>query len=155
MARTSRADVAPRVGPRETVVALMRTADRVRRDMTRALEPYDITLQQYNVLRILQASGTAGMPTLEVANRMIEQVPGITRLLERLAAKHYIRRERCKEDRRQHLCWLTPKGVRLLDTLIPLIQASHARVVGRLAEAERRGLVELLNRLETPNDAPA
>ena len=48
---------------------------------------------------------------------MIEQTPGITRLLDRLEAKALVRRERCAKDRRQHLCWITPDGAALLEQL--------------------------------------
>ena len=62
----------------------MRAADLVRRRVTCVLEPHDITGQQYNVLRILRGAGAEGLPTLEIAQRMIEQTPGITRLIDRL-----------------------------------------------------------------------
>ncbi|HSN86827.1 MAG TPA: MarR family transcriptional regulator, partial [Thermoanaerobaculia bacterium] len=88
----------------------MRTTDLVRRAIARLLEPYDMTPQQYNVLRILRGAGEEGIPTLEISDRMIEQAPGITRLLDRLEAKKLVRRQRCPEDRRQVLCWLTPEG---------------------------------------------
>src|SRR5438128_7791686 len=98
----------------EAVVALMRTADLVRRHATALLEPHGLTLQQYNVLRILRGAGADGLPTLEIADRMIEQTPGITRLLDRLEAKELVRRQRCPKDRRQHLCWITPKALAIL-----------------------------------------
>ena len=85
----------------EVVVALLRTADLVRRAVSQAVETHDITLQQYNVLRILRGAGDKGLPTLEIADRMIEHAPGVTRLLDRLEAKGLVRRERCREDRRQ------------------------------------------------------
>ena len=79
---------APFASPaQEAVVALMRTTDVVRRYLARVVDPNGITLQQYNVLRILRGGGADGVPTLEVAARMIEQTPGITRLLDRLEAK--------------------------------------------------------------------
>src|SRR4029077_205344 len=68
----------------EAVVGLMRTADLVRRHMTALVEPHGITLQQFNVLRILRGAGDDGLPTLEVAERMVEQTPGVTRLLDRI-----------------------------------------------------------------------
>ena len=71
----------------EAVLGLLRTADLVRRLGTALVEPYGITLQQFNVLRILRGAGGDGLPTLEVASRMIEQTPGVTRLLDRLEAK--------------------------------------------------------------------
>ena len=87
----------------DTMVALMRTADLARRTITGVIEPHGLTPQQFNVLRILRGAGAEGLPTLEVANRMIEQTPGITRLLDGLEAKELIKRQRCPKDRRQHL----------------------------------------------------
>jgi DNA-binding MarR family transcriptional regulator len=107
----------------EAVVGLMRTADLIRRHATAMVEPHGITVQQFNVLRILRGAGDTGLPTLEVAERMIEQTPGVTRLLDRLEARELVRRQRCPKDRRQHLCWITPKGLALLEK----IDASAAR----------------------------
>ncbi len=72
----------------EAAIALMRTADLVRRGVEAIVAPYGITSQQYNVLRILRGAGEKGLPTLEIAERMIEQTPGITRLIDRLERKY-------------------------------------------------------------------
>ena len=130
---------------RDAVVALMRAADKVRRRATRIVEPHGITLQQYNVLRILEAAKEDGGPTLEVAARMIEETPGVTRLLDRLEAKAYIRRQRCPLDRRQHLCWLSGEGARVLESLSPLLATEHERVLERLDGGTRQQLVALLD----------
>ena len=74
----------------EALLGLMRTTDLMRRQVAAFVEPHGITLQQYNVLRILRGGGTDGVPTLEVAERMVEQTPGITRLLDRLEAKGFV-----------------------------------------------------------------
>ena len=68
----------------EAAVALLRTVDVLRADLERALAPQSITPQQYNVLRILRGSHPEPLPTLEIAERMIERAPGITRLIDRL-----------------------------------------------------------------------
>jgi DNA-binding MarR family transcriptional regulator len=110
------------------VIGLIRSADVVRRAMTEVVAPHGITLQQYNVLRILRGAGDTGLPTLEIAARMVEATPGITRLLDRLEAKTLVRRERCKYDRRQVLCWITPAAVELLEPLDTAMDdaATHA-----------------------------
>src|SRR5258708_9506460 len=100
--------------PVETMVALMRTADLARRRITTVIEPHGLTPQQFNVLRILRGAGPDGLPTLEVANRMIEQAPRITRLLDRLGAKELIKRHQRPNDRRHHLRSAPPKGPPLL-----------------------------------------
>jgi DNA-binding MarR family transcriptional regulator len=98
----------------ETTTAILRTADHLRRCFATVLEPRGITLQQYNVLRILRHARNRGVPTLDIGHRLIEQTPGITRLLDRLEQKGLVRRERSADDRRVVLCWITPAGRDLL-----------------------------------------
>jgi DNA-binding MarR family transcriptional regulator len=117
----------------------------VQRRAARIVEPHGITLQQYNVLRILEGAREDGVPTLEVAARMIEETPGVTRLLDRLEAKAYIRRQRCPRDRRQHLCWLSREGTLLLDRLTPAMSVWHERVLERLDIDDRQRLMALLD----------
>jgi DNA-binding MarR family transcriptional regulator len=126
-------------------LGLMRTADVLRRRGAAIVEPRGITLQQYNVLRILRGAGEEGLPTLEVAARMVEQTPGITRLMDRLEAKSLVRRQRCPKDRRQHLCWITPAGGTLLDELEqPMNEAVEAGFT-RLDETDRIAFIRLLD----------
>src|SRR6266571_4685258 len=84
----------------EGVVALLRTTDLLRRVLSGVVEARGITLQQYNVLRILRGAGPSGLPTLEIGQRMVERSPGVTRLLDRLEAKRVVRRKRCRQGRR-------------------------------------------------------
>jgi MarR family transcriptional regulator, organic hydroperoxide resistance regulator len=129
----------------EAVVALMRTTDLVRRHAAALLEPHGLTLQQYNVLRILRGAGADGLPTLEIAGRMIEQTPGITRLLDRLEAKELVRRQRCPKDRRQHLCWITPKALAILQKLdTPSVRQAEETMKG-LRHKDREVFVGLLD----------
>ncbi len=136
----------PFQGPaHEGVLALLRTADLVRRRLAVVVEPHGITLQQFNVLRILRGGGDEGVPTLEVAARMIEQTPGITRLLDRLETKGLVRRQRCPKDRRQHLCWITARGSSLLELLnAPMLAAVEDSLKG-LAPRERNAFIQVLD----------
>ncbi len=133
----------------ELVVGLLRTADFVRRAVDRVLEPYDITPQQYNVLRILRGAGEVGLPTLEISGRMLEQAPGITRLLDRLEAKGMVRRERCPQDRRQVLCWLTPPGLSLVERLDEPIDTADREAVAMLGVEDQERLLRLLETIRT------
>jgi len=133
----------------EVVVALIRTADLVRRTVGRVLEPYDITLQQYNVLRILRGAGEQGLPTLEIGERMVEHAPGITRLLDRLETKGLVRRQRCPEDRRQVLCWLTPAGAELVEKLDEPVDSADAEAVAMLGPEDQERLLRLLDAVRT------
>ena len=121
----------------EGVVSVMRTADLLRRRVAAFLEPFGITVQQFNVLRILRGGGPDGLPTLEVGARMVEETPGITRLLDRLESKGLVRRQRCPKDRRQHLCWITQQGLDLLASLDGPIVKHSDEIMGGLNREEQ------------------
>ena len=129
----------------EAVVGLMRTADLIRRHATAMVEPHGITLQQFNVLRILRGAGDTGLPTLDVAERMIEQTPGVTRLLDRLEAKELVRRQRCVKDRRQHLCWITAKGLTVLEKIDALAARSPEESMKGLRQKDRVTFIRLMD----------
>lgn len=126
------------------VLGILRAADALRRRLTALLEPYGITAQQFNVLRILRGARPEGLCTLTVAQRMIEQAPGITRLIDRLVAKRLVRRVRSAEDRRLVWCRITPTGLRLLARLDAPVAALDRSAVVSLAEADQRHLADLL-----------
>jgi DNA-binding MarR family transcriptional regulator len=129
----------------EAILGLMRTTDLIRRRAATLVEPHGITLQQFNVLRILRGAGDAGLPTLEVAERMIEQTPGVTRLLDRLEAKGLVRRQRCPKDRRQHLCWITDKGLALLAKLDEVLDGAHEDSMKGLRQKDRVVFIRLMD----------
>ena len=130
----------------EAVVALIRTADLVRRVIGGAVEPLGITTQQYNVLRILRGADQEGLPTLEIAQRMIEQTPGITRLIDRLEAKDLVSRERSSSDRRCVYCRITKTGLDLLVRLDRPVQDVALDSLESLTKRELARLVDYLDR---------
>jgi MarR family transcriptional regulator, organic hydroperoxide resistance regulator len=132
---------------KEALVALLRTVDVLKRQVSQVVEPHDLTLQQYNVLRILRGARGEDLPTLEIAQRMIEQAPGITRLLDRLEAKGLVHRARCVHDRRQVLCGITPKGLKLLAALEEPMDRADAAALGMLGERDLDTLITLLDRI--------
>ena len=128
----------------EAGIALLRTADLVRRRLARVVEPKGITVQQYNVLRILRGAGQQGMPTLDIARRMIERTPGITRLLDRIEAKRLVRRHRCPTDRRQVLCEITAEGLKLLEKLEEPVARADESALQKLRVVDLERLLLLL-----------
>jgi DNA-binding MarR family transcriptional regulator len=131
----------------EVVVALLRTADQLKQLMTGTVEPFGITLQQYNVLRILRGAHPDPLLTLEVAARMIEHAPGITRLMDRLERDSLIRRERCSDDRRRVHCWITEKGLEIVEALDQPVELADRRVTRGLKKVEIQNLIDLLDRV--------
>lgn len=130
---------------RKLSLPVLRTADVLRRFFSAVIEPYGITHQQYNVLRILRGARSGGLPTLTIIERMIEQTPGITRLLDRLEAKGLVKRERGTADRRQVFCQITPAGLALLEKLDQPINEADNKALEMLDPTEQAQLIRLLN----------
>lgn len=137
----------------EAFLSILRTADILRRRVTRLLEPHGITAQQYNVLRILRGAGPAGLPTLAIGERLVEETPGMTRLLDRMETKQLVRRERCTKDRRQVLCYLTPPGAELLDSLDAPLNAADKSLLGNLRAIDIQSLLSMLDEIRAAEDA--
>ena len=127
-----------------TISAILRAADRLRRRYAPLLARHGVTLQQYNVLRILRGAGPAGLPTLTLVGRMIEQAPGITRLLARLVRKGWVRRRQGGDDRRVVICRITAAGRRLLQQLDVPVAAADRTAVAILPPRRRAQVVALL-----------
>ena len=131
----------------EAVVALLRTADVVQTYIAKVLDPHGITAQQYNVLRILRGAGPKGLPTLAIADRMIERAPGITRMIDRLEAKGWVARERRSADRRCVDCTITASGLELLAELDDVVDCADREAVRALDDARLDQLVKLLDEM--------
>ncbi len=129
----------------EAYLALLRTADDMRRRVSNVLEPAGITLQQYNVLRILRGAGPEGLPTLAIGERMVERTPGVTRLIDRMEEKGWVKRERCTEDRRRVWCRITDDGLRLLTPLDPNVNAVDDSLEQVLEQDQLAALIRYLD----------
>jgi DNA-binding MarR family transcriptional regulator len=135
----------------QATLCLLRTADAVKRRFARVIEPHGITPQQYNVLRILRGAGPGGLPTLTIGERMIEQTPGTTRLVDRLERKGLVRRSPCSTDRRRVFCEITDKGMELLTELDEPVSRCTADAVSGLASDDLSSLIALLDSVNSVN----
>jgi MarR family transcriptional regulator, organic hydroperoxide resistance regulator len=135
----------------EATIALLRTASVVGRALGRVLEPWGLSLAQYNALRIIRGAGSGGIATLAVRERMIEEGTTITRILDKLEQSGYIRRERALPDRRQVMCEVTADGRRLLDKIDPLVDAADEEAVASLLARDIATLIDLLDTVRAAN----
>jgi DNA-binding MarR family transcriptional regulator len=129
----------------EAVLNIARTADRFGICFARLFREYGLTPSQYNVLRILRGEGKP-LPILEVANRMLAVVPGITGVIDRLEGMGLLARQRSMEDRRVVFVAISRQGLDLLARLDEPLGALHSRLIGHLSPAELRELSQLLEK---------
>ncbi len=133
----------------EAILNILRTNDQFQVRFTRLLRPYGLTPSQYNVLRILRGEGQP-LPILEIAARTITVVPGITGLIDRLEEAGFVKRERCREDRRVFWVTLTDKARKTLAALDEPLDQLHEKLIGHLPQAELKELIRLLEKAREP-----
>jgi DNA-binding MarR family transcriptional regulator len=128
----------------EAHLNIERTAAVLSHAFADALKEHGITPTQYNVLRILRGAGKDGLCRNEVRDRMVAQVPDVTRLLDRLEDAGLIERERSTEDRRQVGTRITARGLELLGELDAPVADIHKRQLGHLSASQLKTLADLL-----------
>jgi DNA-binding MarR family transcriptional regulator len=131
----------------EASLAVVRTSSLIRRAVAKVVEPAGITPAQYNVLRILRGAGTNGLPTLVVRDRLLEEAPGITRLIDKLETAALVRRSRSTPDRRQVICYITAKGLAVLKKLDVVISSADELGASGLTLKEQRILIRMLDKV--------
>jgi DNA-binding MarR family transcriptional regulator len=136
----------------EAFLNLWRTYDRLHVLEEDLFARYELTPQQYNVLRLLRGEGTRKLPTLALASRLVSRAPDITRMLDKLEERRLIERERPADNRRMVLIGLTSQGLSLLADLDGQVRACHARQLGHLSPEQLRGLIALLQAARAPHE---
>jgi len=110
------------------------------------LKPYDLTSQQYNVLRILRGQYPKPVRVNDIIERMLDKMSNASRLVDKLLAKGYVRRTECPSDRRAVDVVITEEGLSILSELDKMQEMWENQLKG-LTESEADTLSELLDRL--------
>ena len=127
----------------EAALAIMRTSDLVENRLARLLREYGLSLTQYNVLRILRGEGKP-LPCLEVANRMVQVAPAITRVVDQLLKLGLITKTQSGTDRRVYELALTARGVQVLKKIDTPLLDLHASLLAKMNRADQKTLIRLL-----------
>jgi DNA-binding MarR family transcriptional regulator len=108
---------------------------------------YEITLAQFNVLRILKGAHPNGYPRGEIISRMVEPSPDVTRLIDRLIREGLVERFNSEEDRRLSLARITKKGINLLKKINPKVDNFISNYSSTLNKKEKETLSFLCEQL--------
>ncbi|MFT3927547.1 MAG: MarR family winged helix-turn-helix transcriptional regulator [Myxococcales bacterium] len=138
----------------DVLASLLRAYDSLWSELTKFFQRFDLTPQQYNVLKALASCG-GGVACQAIAEQLLNRVPDITRLLDRLEQAGMIRRERCCDDRRVVRTYLTDAGRSKVEAVRgPLAEALKARF-GHMSQEDLKTLNRLLGTLREPPCAVA
>jgi DNA-binding MarR family transcriptional regulator len=138
----------------EAYLNLWRTYDRLRMLEDELFGRFGLTAQQYNALRLLRGSYPDRLPTLAIADRLVSRAPDITRLIDRLAERGLVDRERPADNRRVVLVGVTEAGLDLLKQLDGPVRDCGRRQLGHLKAAELAELSRLLRQARGPHEDP-
>lgn len=131
----------------KTVLNIMYTSCFVEEQIAEMLKPYKISIQQYNVLRILR--GQKGRPAnlSTIQERMINKMSNTTRLVDKLIDKGLAERTVCESNRRKVEILITPKGLDLLEKIDPVTQANNNNILKEFTLVELNTLNNLLDKI--------
>jgi DNA-binding MarR family transcriptional regulator len=132
----------------EAHLALLKVANRLAHEFSAVMKPVDLSLSQYNVLRILRGAGSEGATCGQVIERMVQRDPDVTRLLDRLERRGLIARTREAGDRRIVRTHITEAGLELLASLDQPIDDLHHRHLGHLSDRRLADLRDLTDTLK-------
>jgi DNA-binding MarR family transcriptional regulator len=137
----------------EALLSLLVAAHTLNDLMDELCERHRITRPQYNMLRILRGVHPEGHARCEIARRMIDRAPDVTRLVDRLQARGLVKRFRGYDDQRQTLTSITAKGLKLLARMQPEIDVAMGARLGRLNDEDYRELSRLCGLVLEPASA--
>ena len=124
----------------EAVLNLMVAAAYVRARIERVCAKHSITEGQYNALRILRGVHPDGYPRCDIARRLIERAPDVTRLIDRLETQGLVERSRSGTDKRLSITRITRKGLAILERMQPAMSAVHHELIERMSDRDAREL---------------
>lgn len=129
------------------VLNLLVAAGHVQEQSARLFGRHDLTPAQYNVLRILKGAHPGGHARCEIARRLIERAPDLTRMIDRLERRGLVERTGSDQDRRHSITRITRRGLGLVERVAPSVAELHRTVSRRLTPPEAATLSRLCERL--------
>ena len=129
----------------KSIINLIYTYNWMNEKMKAFFERFDITSQQFNILRILRGAGKP-LSTLQIRQRMLDKMSDTSRIVDRLIVKGLVKKITCKLDKRLVDISITDKGKKLLEKA-DKYETEMDAVFGNLSETEVKTLNKLLDKI--------
>lgn len=131
---------------KRTIIHLSLVMNKVDEEVALSLKPFDISIQQFNVLSILR--GQKGKPAnLSTINeRMVSKMSNTTRLVDKLLLKGFVNRNICKQNRRKVEILITKEGLNILKRIDGILFETEKAILKNFNESELHELNTLLNK---------
>lgn len=132
---------------KKAVLSIMYSHLKVIEKLSEVFKPYDLSEQQFNVLRILRGQYPSMVSMSLVQERMLTKNSNATRLIDKLLIKNFVERKLNEKNRRVVLVGITKKGLQILEELDPKVEAQESLITSKLTEKELEELNLLLEKL--------
>ena len=132
---------------KNTVVGMLKAGCKAEEFLGNTLKSSGISLQQFNVLRILRGRKGVAANLQTVQKRMIHKMSNTTRLIDKLIEKKLVDRKICKDNRRKIEIFITDKGLEVLNQLDNKIQETEAAILQPLSLEDQKNLRSLINKI--------
>lgn len=123
------------------------TANWLNENFNEIFRQFDLSQQQYNVLRILRGQNGNAINLIDIQGRMLQKNSNATRLVEKLRQKGLVERILCEQNRRKVEITITPRGIALLSEIDPFVKKYERKLFKSLTEKEATTLGNLLDKL--------
>ena len=131
---------------KKTLLNVMMTQNVLSEQLNVLLKPFDISAEQFNVLRILRGQNGQPASMAVIQERMVAKTSNTTRLVDKLLAKGLVTREVCSDNRRKIDVTITDLGLALLVDLDPKIDTYESAFAAKLTQDELVTLNQLLEK---------
>ncbi len=132
---------------RDSILSVLKAGLRINSKLYSILKKYNISEQQFNILRILRGRKNKPSNLITLQERMVHKMSNTTRLVDKLIRKKYVRRTLCKTNRRKIEIFITDKGLEVLSLIDPIIDKNEELLAVNLSEEEKKQLIYLSNKL--------
>ena len=132
-----------------TVISIFHINTIIKDALLEELKPYDLSIEQYNVLRILRGQKGNPLNLQDIQKRMINKMSNTTRLVDKLIKKDFVKRTICENNRRKVEILITTQGLTVLKKLDNKITQTEEQITSGLSKAEIKQLNTLLLKLNT------
>ncbi len=133
---------------RQTVINMFLTNTSIKNDLLSVLKPHDLSLEQFNVLRILRGQKGNPVNLQDIQERMVNKMSNTTRLVDKLILKGFVKRNQCEENRRKIEIYITSEGLDSLKKLDIIIDQTEKNITSNLSKTELEQLNKLLLKLK-------
>ncbi len=134
---------------RATVINIFYSNSWIKEELLNRLKPHDLSIEQFNVLRILRGQNGVPINLQDIQERMVNKMSNTTRLIDKLIKKRFVKRSICKNNRRKVEIVITDNGLEVLRIIDPLINEAEASITQNLNSEELEQLNTLLTKLRT------